>query len=148
MLVQSLGHVVLKVRDLQHSETFYAGVLGMQIISRISEPVAMSFFTLGNHHDFALVEVGDAAPSPHPGGTGLAHVAFKVGDSLDEFRRVKAVLDAAGIAALYEADRAFTKSLHVEDPDGHEVELYIDTSDAWKRRTSSQYPPRHDARAS
>jgi catechol 2,3-dioxygenase len=148
MLVQSLGHVVLKVRDLQRSEAFYTGVLGMQIISRISEPVAMSFFTLGNHHDFALVEVGDAAPSPHPGGTGLAHVAFKVGDSLDEFRRVEAVLDAAGIAALYEADRAFTKSLHVEDPDGHEVELYIDTSDAWMRRTSSQYPPRHDARVS
>jgi catechol 2,3-dioxygenase len=148
MLVKSLGHVVLKVRDLQRSEAFYAGVLGMQIISRISEPVAMSFFTLGNHHDFALVEVGDAAPSPHPGGTGLAHVAFKVGDSLDEFRRVEAVLDAAGIAALYEADRAFTKSLHVEDPDGHEVELYIDTSDAWMRRTSSQYPPRHDARVS
>jgi catechol 2,3-dioxygenase len=148
MLVKSLGHVVLKVRDLQRSEAFYTGVLGMQIISRISEPVAMSFFTLGNHHDFALVEVGDAAPSPHPGGTGLAHVAFKVGDSLDEFRRVEAVLDAAGIAALYEADRAFTKSLHVEDPDGHEVELYIDTSDAWMRRTSSQYPPRHDARVS
>jgi catechol 2,3-dioxygenase len=146
MLVRSLGHVVLKVRDLQRSETFYAGVLGMQIISRISDPVAMSFFTLGNHHDFALVEVGDAAPSPQPGGTGLAHVTFKVGDSLDEFRRVKAALDAAGIAALYEADRAFTKSLHVEDPDGHEVELYIDTSDAW--RTSSQYPPRHDARVS
>jgi catechol 2,3-dioxygenase len=148
MLVQSLGHVVLKVRDLQRSETFYAGVLGMQIISRISDPVAMSFFTLGNHHDFALVEVGDTAPSPDPGGTGLAHVAFKVGNSLDEFHRVEAVLDAAGIAALYEADRAFTKSLHVEDPDGHEVELYIDTSDEWMRRTSSQNPPRHDARVS
>jgi len=94
----------------------------------------MSFFTLGNHHDFALVEVGDAAPSPHPAATGLSHVAFKVGDSLDEFRRVEAALDAAGVAALYEADRAFTKSLHVEDPDGHEVELYIDTSDAWMRR--------------
>ncbi len=148
MLVQSLGHVVLKVRDLQRSEAFYAGVLGMPIISRISDPVAMSFFTLGNHHDFALVEVGDAAPPPHAGGTGLAHVAFKIGDSLDEFRRVEAVLDAAGIATLYVADRAFTKSVHVEDPDGHEVELYIDTSDAWTRRASSQYPPRHDAPAS
>src|SRR3954463_3697419 len=136
MLVQSLGHVVLNVRDLRRSEAFYAGVLGMQIVSRISDPVAMSFFTLGNHHDFALIEVGDAAPSPDAAGTGLAHVAFKVGDSLDEFRRVEAVLDAAGIATLYEADRAFTKSLHVEDPDGHEIELYIDTSDAWTRRTT------------
>ena len=79
MLVQSLGHVVLKVRDLRRSEAFYADVLGMPIISRISEPVAMSFFTLRNHHDFALVEVGYAAPPPHAGSTGLAHVAFKVG---------------------------------------------------------------------
>src|SRR5947209_193749 len=97
MLVQSLGHVVLNVRNLQRSETFYAGVLGMQVISRISGPVVMTFFTLGNHHDFALVEVGDDAPSTDPRGTGLAHVAFKVGDSLEEFRRVKDVLDAAGI---------------------------------------------------
>ncbi len=100
MLVKSLGHVVLNVRDLRRSEAFYAGVLEMPIISRISDPIAMSFFTLGNHHDFALIEVGDAAPSPHAGATGLAHIAFKVGDSLDEFRRVEAVLDAAGIATL------------------------------------------------
>jgi catechol 2,3-dioxygenase-like lactoylglutathione lyase family enzyme len=51
MPVQQLGHVVLKVRDLQRSEAFYAGVLGMQIISQSSEPAAMTFFTLGNHHD-------------------------------------------------------------------------------------------------
>jgi catechol 2,3-dioxygenase len=144
MLVRSLGHVVLKVRDLQRSETFYAGVLGMRIISRISQPVLMTFFTLGNHHDFALIEVGQAAPSPDPDSTGLAHVAFKVGDSLDDFRCVEAELDAAGVAVLYEADRTFTKSVHVQDPDGHEIELYIDTSDAWKTtlRELEQVPVR------
>jgi len=47
MLVQQLGHVVLKVRDLRRSEAFYAGVLGMQIISQISEPVAMTFLRSG-----------------------------------------------------------------------------------------------------
>jgi catechol 2,3-dioxygenase len=132
MLVQQLGHVVLKVRDLQRSEAFYAGVLGMQIISQSSEPVAMTFFTLGNHHDFAVIEIGDDAPSPDPDATGLAHVAFKVGNSPDELRGVEAELNSAGVAVLYKADRAFTKRVHVADPDGHEVELYIDTSDAWK----------------
>ena len=60
MQVQALGHVVLKVRDLQRSEDFFSGMLGMPIISRISDP-AMTFFALetsGNHHDFALMEVG------------------------------------------------------------------------------------------
>jgi catechol 2,3-dioxygenase-like lactoylglutathione lyase family enzyme len=55
MHVESLGHVVLKVRDLQRSEGFYSGVLGMKVISRNSDP-RMTFFTLGtpgNHHDFA-----------------------------------------------------------------------------------------------
>ena len=52
--------------------------------------------------------VGEHAPLPGPGATGHAHVAFKIGDSDDEFRSVTAELDAAGIAIPYEADRAFT----------------------------------------
>ncbi len=135
MPVPTLGHVVLKVRDLQRSETFYSAVLGMSIISRISDPLHMTFFTLGNHHDFALIEVGEHAPSPDHHAVGLAHVAFKIGDSIDEFRSVKTDLDATGIAILYEADRAFTKSLHISDPDGNEIELYIDTSDTSKTNT-------------
>jgi Predicted ring-cleavage extradiol dioxygenase len=153
MLVQALGHVVLKVRDLQRSETFYSGVLGLPIISRISNPLHMTFFTLGNHHDFALMKVDEHAPSPDKDATGLAHVAFKIGDSIDEFRSVKTELDAAGIAILYEADRAYTKSVHVHDPDGNEIELYIDTSDTWKTNsrpvTSAQFvssPPLQPAR--
>jgi len=132
MFVRTLGHVVLKVRDLQRSESFYSETLGMSIVTRISDPVPMTFFTLGNHHDFAIIEVGEDAPSPDPATTGLAHVAFKIGDSHDEFHAVKAELDAANITILYEADRSFTKSLHLHDPDGNEIELYADISDTWK----------------
>jgi catechol 2,3-dioxygenase len=132
MRVQSLGHVVLNVRSLERSETFYAGVLGIPVISRISHPARMTFFTLGNHHDLAVMEVGEHAPSPDPGATGLGHVAFKIGDSLEDFSSAKTDLEAAGIVLLYEADRAFTKSVHLHDPDGNEVELYVDTSDLWK----------------
>ena len=133
MRVQSLGHVVLKVRSLERSEAFYSQGLGIPVISRISDPVRMVFFSLGNHHDLAVIAVDEHAPAPDPGATGLAHIAFKVGDSDEQFASMRADLEAAGIPVLYMADRAFTRSVHLLDPDGNEVELYIDTSDAWKR---------------
>jgi catechol-2,3-dioxygenase len=132
MQVQSLGHVVLKVQNRERSEHFYSDVLGIPVISRISEPARMSFFSLGNHHDFAVVEVGDQAPAPDPLATGLAHVAFKLAGSIEELRSVRTDLESAGTTILYVADRAYTRSLHLQDPDGNEVELYIDTSDEWK----------------
>ena len=103
MHVQALGHVVLKVSDLHRSEDFYSRVLGMRIILRITDP-HMTFFTLGTpgtHHDFALMELGPAAPKPESDATGLAHVAFKVGDSAETLRHVRKVLHASGTPVLY-----------------------------------------------
>ena len=130
--VQSLGHVVLKVRDLQRSENFYRGLLGMPVSSRVPEP-RMAFFafeTSGNHHDFALMEVGCDATSPDESAIGLAHVAFKVGHSAEELRLARDALDDAGAPVLYEAERGFAKSVHALDPDGNEIELYVDRSGA------------------
>jgi catechol 2,3-dioxygenase len=126
--VQALGHVVVKVRSAQRSEDFYAGILGIPVAFRISDPVRITFFTLGNHHDFATIEIGKDAPAADPAAIGLAHVAFKIGSSLEEYRSAEAKLESAQIEVLYAAERACTKSLHVHDPDGNEVELYIDTS--------------------
>ena len=128
MEVQALGHVVLKVRDLHRSEGFYSCVLGMRIVSRISDP-RMTFFSLGtpgNHHEFALMELGASAQAPDHDATGLAHVAFKVGSSAEALRLARNVLQAAGTTVLYEAERAHTRSIHVLDPDGNEIELYVD----------------------
>ena len=137
MHVQSLGHVVLKVRDLKRSEDFYSGTLGMRIVLRLSDP-RMTFFTIEtteNHHDFALMELGFDAPLPGDDTTGLAHVAFKIGTSADEFGRARSELHDSGTHILYEADRTFTKSMHVLDPDGNEIELYVDASAARREPT-------------
>ena len=128
MLVQALGHLVLKVRNLQRSEDFYSGTLGMRVISRLSDP-PMTFFTLEtteNHHDVALMELGPVAPAPAGNATGLAHVAFKVGSSLEEFGLARSLLDESGSPVLYEAQRGFSNGVHVLDPDGNEIELYVD----------------------
>ena len=126
MHVQELGHVVLKVRDVRRAEDFYAGLLGIPVAFRVTEPVPMTFFTLGHHHDFAVMELGQHGPSPDRHTAGLAHVAFKIGNSLDEFDAVKRDLEAAGVVVLFELDHRFTKGMHVHDPDGNEVELFVD----------------------
>lgn len=131
MKIQSLGHVVIKVRDQEVAEAFYNGILGLPIVARM-ERYHMTFFSLGNHHDFAIAAIGDEAAAAPKNAPGLAHVAFKIGDTLDELREAKAHLESAGIK-LRTADHSVSQSLYFHDPDGNMVELYVDGSDAWKK---------------
>lgn len=133
MNVQQIGHAVLKVRDVKRAEDFYNGVLGLPIAARLQEDgMEMTFFTLGNHHDFAVLGVGSDAPVADQNATGLFHVAFKVGDNLDDLRKVKEEIDAAGVPVVMAADHTVTQSLYVLDPDANTIELYVDSSDAWR----------------
>jgi catechol 2,3-dioxygenase len=126
MRIQELGHVVVKVQDVQRAEDFYGGTLGIPVAGRSADPVPMVFFTLGHHHDFAVMELGTHGRSPDRYSAGLAHVAFKIGDSLDEFDAAKRELEAAGVLILFELEHAETKGMHMHDPDGNEVELFVD----------------------
>lgn len=133
MKIQSLGHVVVRVRDQAKAEKFYNGLLGLPIIAKYDENgMKMTFFTLGNHHDFAISEVSGEGSSGRETAVGLDHVAFKIGTNLDELREAKAKLQAAGLA-LQPVDHEVTKSLYFKDPDGNGVELYVDASDIWRR---------------
>ena len=129
MPVRSIGHAVLKVRNRERAEAFYHGVLGMPIATRNER---MTFFTLGNHHDFAVLEVGDDAPLAEANGVGLFHVAFNVGEGLDDLRAMKAELEAHDVTIDRQVDHTVSQSLYLTDPDGNGVELYVDTSDVWK----------------
>lgn len=132
MKIKSLGHVVLRVTDISRAEAFYNGVLGLPICARYDEGgYRMTFFTLGNHHDFAVMEVSGEGGARSKSAAGLEHVAFKIGTELDELREAKAMLDAAGVATR-PIDHEVTKSLYMRDPDGNGVEIYIDASDTWR----------------
>ena len=72
MQVESLGHVVLRVRDLARSEAFYHGVLGLPISAR-APAWSMVFFTLGEHHDFAIRALGPEAAPCEEERLGLDH---------------------------------------------------------------------------
>jgi catechol 2,3-dioxygenase len=133
MKINALGHVVLRVTDCVRAERFYNGVLGIPICARFDENgMKMAFFTLGNHHDFAVMEVSGEGGSRSRSTVGLDHVAFNIGRNLDELREAKAKLEAAGITPT-PIDHEVTKSLYFEDPDGNGVELYVDTSDVWRQ---------------
>ena len=92
----------------------------------------MVFFTLGNHHDFAVMQVSGDGKRAGESSVGLDHVAFNIGTNLDELREAKAKLDAAGIA-MRPVDHEVSQSLYIEDPDGNGVELYVDGSDVWRQ---------------
>ena len=79
-----------------------------------------------------MVEVGPDGPDAAPDGPGLFHVAFKVGDSLDQLRAVKSELETLGVDIDMVADHAVTQSVYIHDPDGNGIELYIDSSDVWR----------------
>jgi catechol 2,3-dioxygenase len=131
MKVQSLGHVVIKVRDQKRAEAFYNGLLGIPIAARYPE-MSATFFTLGNHHDFAVVAIGDDAENPPAKSVGLVHVAFKIGDDIEQLREARDKLETDGVKVVAH-DHGVSKSLYFDDPDGNTIELYVDVSDAWKR---------------
>jgi catechol 2,3-dioxygenase len=135
MEVKELGHIVLYVRDLERSAHFYRDVLGWRQI--VPDPAgersmpfpAVAFAAPGGrtHHELLLIEVGaDAAAPPAGHRTGLYHFGLKIGDSDDELRAALTQLQEAGATIVGASDHTVTHSLYIEDPDGNEIELYVD----------------------
>lgn len=125
MRVKSLGHVVLKVRDLARSTEFYTKVLGLKEVAR--REGHMVFFAIeDNHHDLAVVQMGADAPAASAKATGLAHVAFKIGDDLGALRDAKAWLEANGVEIDRIHDHKVSQSIYFHDPDGNQIEVFVD----------------------
>src|SRR5918992_721404 len=127
--VKELGHVVLYVRDLERSVRFYRDALGWrQIFSDASIGFPAAMFSGGRtHHELLLIEVGpDATPIPSGRRVGLYHFGLKVGDSDEELREALARLEESGTPILGASDHTVTHSLYIADPDGNEIELYVD----------------------
>jgi catechol 2,3-dioxygenase len=127
--VRELGHIVLYVADLDRSLAFYRDILGWPVITQPGEFRAAGFRAGNTHHDLLLIEVGpNAQPIPTGRRLGMYHFGVKVGDSDDDLRALLARIHARpGLVTVVGAvDGGFVHSLYVHDPDGNEVELYID----------------------
>jgi catechol-2,3-dioxygenase len=136
--VRNVGHVVLKVRDIERSARFYRDELGLKEVARANFGRPMAFFSSGdNHLDVAVMVVGPEAPLPQAAGVGLYHVALVIGTTLDELRAAKAHLEAHGYTKLRLTDHKVTQSIYLDDPDGNGVELYVNADPAiWREDPS------------
>ena len=133
MQVKELGHIVLYGRDLERSRRFYRDVLGWNEVGEMGGQAAM-FSSGRTHHELLLLEVGaDAAPMPSGRRVGLYHFGLKIGETDQELRQAAEELTAAGAKVNGAADHTVTHSLYIEDPDGNEIELYIDVQpEVWR----------------
>lgn len=144
MQVKELGHLVLYVRNLERSRRFYADVLGWNEVARMGTSAVM-FSSGRTHHELLLIEVGEgAAPIPAGRRVGMYHFGLKIGETDDELRDAMRDLVDAGATIVGTADHTVTHSLYIEDPDGNEIELYIDVQpEIWREDpTAIIGPPR------
>lgn len=122
----TLGHVVFYVRDLQLSLDFYTEIVGLERVGTIFNDKAVMLSGGSTHHEILLIEVGDAPAALQGRRLGLYHVGWKVGDSVEVLKEVYQRIIEKGIELDGMSDHTVSQSLYCRDPDGNEIELYVD----------------------
>jgi catechol-2,3-dioxygenase len=143
MEVKELGHLVLYVRNLERSRHFYRDILGWKEVAGMTGMPASAFSSGRTHHELLLIEVGEGAdPIPSGRRVGMYHFGLKIGTTDDELRdALKDLLDA-GVQVVGTADHTVTHSLYIVDPDGNEIELYIDVQpEIWREDPQAVMAP-------
>jgi catechol-2,3-dioxygenase len=136
MQIKELGHVVLYVTNLERSASFYRDVLGFREIGRqkFAEGGVAMFSGGRTHHELLLIEIGGKPRQKKGPEPGLYHVGFKIGDSDEDLRRAYREIKERGVTIVGASDHHVSHGLYIFDPDGNEIELYVDVSDEWKRK--------------
>jgi catechol 2,3-dioxygenase len=129
-----IGHVHLKVADLERSIAFYCGVLGFQLTQRYGKEAA--FVSAGGYHHHIGLNTWESrgGSPPAAGTTGLFHVAILYPDRATLADALKRLIDA-GIPLDGASDHGVSEALYLRDPDENGVELYRDRPESeWPRK--------------
>ncbi|NNE46569.1 MAG: glyoxalase [Rhodothermales bacterium] len=130
-----IGHVHLKVADLDRSLRFYCDVLGFELMQKMGESAA--FVSAGGYHHHIGLNTWESAGgiAPPRGTTGLYHVAIRYPDRRSLADAVVR-LRKAGIALDGAADHGVSEAIYLTDPDANGLELYRDRpTEEWPRKT-------------
>lgn len=137
-----LGHVVFYVRDLERSVKFYKEVVGLGLSGMIFNGRAALLSGGSTHHELLLIQVGEAQGPVHGRRIGLYHVGWKIGDSIEQLKILYDKLIDLDYAIDGLSDHTISHSIYLRDPDGNEVELYVDNPDYdWRNDDSWMEAP-------
>ena len=128
-----IGHVHLKVADLDRALAFWHGVLGLEVTQRMGDQAA--FLSAGGYHHHIALNTWESAGGPPPprGTTGLYHVALVYPDRLALAAALLRVIEA-GVELEGASDHGVSEAIYLRDPDGNGVELYLDRPrEEWPR---------------
>ncbi len=133
-----IGHVHLKVADLDRALGFWRDVLGFEVTARIGDQAA--FLSAGGYHHHIGLNTWESqgGQPPAPGTTGLYHVAVRFPDRRSLAEAVTRVLEA-GIRLDGASDHGVSEAIYLRDPDGNGVELYCDRPrEQWPRTADGE----------
>jgi catechol 2,3-dioxygenase len=128
-----IGHVHLKVADLDRAIGFYRDVLGFDLMQRIGDEAA--FLSAGGYHHHIGLNTWESAGGspPPPGATGLYHLAIRFPTRAALAQALRRVVDA-GISLTGASDHGVSEAIYLRDPDANGVELYHDRPESeWPR---------------
>ncbi len=133
-----IGHVHLKVADLERALSFYRDLLGFELIQKIGDQAA--FISAGGYHHHIGLNIWESkgGTPPPPGHTGLYHTAILYPNRKELAKALKTLLNA-DYPLQGAADHGVSEAIYLADPDGNGVELYYDKpEELWPRKQNGE----------
>jgi catechol 2,3-dioxygenase len=138
--IKRVGHLVLRVKDVERSKRFFEEILGFPVVAQNER--GMVFFSTDvadNHHMLAIMPGKEGAAMPTPDQVGMQHVSFELG-SFAELQDAYRLFKEKGVAIDHTVFHGVSKSVYFYDPDGNRLELYVNVpAEEYKKSVPHPY---------